>query len=94
MIHVRRVAAAIAEEFEEPWEALKDRWRHPARSLAIVLADSTHRAGRRKGAPPLGSDKPAISPDDRNVWTLCVYFDTLEEYQRVRNEYSYIVHSH
>ena len=31
------VAAAVAEEFGEPWEALKERWGHPARALAIVL---------------------------------------------------------
>ena len=28
------IAAAVSEEFDEPWEALKDRWGHPARALA------------------------------------------------------------
>ena len=56
------VAAAISEEFDEPWETLKDRWGHPARSLAIVLC-RRHTALRLKqiGEHCGGMDYAAVS---------------------------------
>jgi hypothetical protein len=56
------VTASIAREFGEPWDALKNRRGHPARSLAIVLsrrhtALTLREIGERCG----GSDYAAIS---------------------------------
>ena len=56
------IAASIAREFGEPWEDLKNRRGHPARSLAIVLsrrhtALTLREIGERCG----GSDYAAVS---------------------------------
>ena len=53
---------AVAEEFDELWEALKDRWGHPARSLAIVLC-RRHAAfkSRQIGEHCGGMDNAAVS---------------------------------
>ena len=62
------LAAAISEEFDEPWEALKDRRGHPARALAIVLA-RRHTALKLKqiGEYCGGIDYAAVSQANRRM---------------------------
>ena len=64
------IAASIAREFGEPWEDLKNRRGHPARSLAIVLsrrhtALTLREIGERCG----GSDYAAVSQAQHRMET-------------------------
>ena len=67
------IGASIAREFGEPWEDLKNRRGHPARSLAIVLsrrhtALTLREIGERCG----GSDYAAVSQAQHRMETkLC-----------------------
>ena len=64
------IAASIARELGEPWEDLKSRRGHPARSLAIVLSRwHTALTLREIGERCAGSDYAAVSQAQHRMET-------------------------